>query len=127
GLRDPTGMFFPNDDGLIDHAAETRSHRRAGGLEIVLKKAAAVAAVPATFDGVLALRGEGGAERAFEISANPASGRPSESSLAWWEALLLAFLGGLVLNAMPCVFPILSLKVLSLADQAHGHGSERLG
>ena len=30
-------------------------------------------------------------------------------------ALGLAFLGGLILNAMPCVFPILSLKVLSFA------------
>ena len=36
--------------------------------------------------------------RAFEISANPASGLPSADNLAWWEALLLAFLGGVVLN-----------------------------
>ena len=33
----------------------------------------------------------------------------------------------MVLNAMPCVFPILSLKLLSLAKQAHGHRSEQLG
>ena len=40
-------------------------------------------------------------------------------------ALLFAFLGGLILNAMPCVFPILSLKVLSFAtgdpNQHHRH------
>src|SRR6266404_5341244 len=41
GLHDPTGMFFPNDDTLIDHAAETRATRRADGLEIVLPKATA--------------------------------------------------------------------------------------
>ena len=126
GLHNPIGVFFPNDDRLIDHAAETRSYRRADGLEIVLKKPAAAATVPATVDGVLALRGEDGAERAFEISANPASGQPSANRLAWWEALLLAFLGGVVLNAMPCVFPILSLKLLSLVGQAHAHRSERL-
>lgn len=34
--------------------------------------------------------------------------------------LLLAFLGGLVLNFMPCVFPILSLKALSLAKNSYG-------
>ena len=34
-------------------------------------------------------------------------------------ALLLAVLGGLVLNLMPCVFPVLSLKALSLAESAH--------
>jgi thiol:disulfide interchange protein DsbD len=39
----------------------------------------------------------------------------------------LAFLGGVILNAMPCVFPILSLKLLSLAKQAHGRRSEQLG
>jgi len=127
GLRDPTGTFFPNDPSLIDHAAEPRTSRRIDGLEIVLKKAAAKAALPATLDGVLALRGEDGTERAFEISANPAAALPAENGLAMWRALLLAFLGGVVLNAMPCVFPILSLKLLSLARQAHGHRSEQLG
>jgi thiol:disulfide interchange protein DsbD len=36
-------------------------------------------------------------------------------------ALLLAFLGGMLLNLMPCVFPVLSLKVLALT----AHGSSR--
>ena len=101
-----------------------RAARRAAsndGLEIVLKKANTRAAAPATLDGVLALRGADGAERAFEISASPAAALPARIGLAWWQALLLAFLGGVVLNAMPCVFPILSLKLLSLARQAHGH------
>ena len=33
-------------------------------------------------------------------------------------ALLLAFVGGMVLNLMPCVFPVLSIKLLGLAKQA---------
>ena len=33
-------------------------------------------------------------------------------------ALLLAFVGGMVLNLMPCVFPVLSIKLLSLTQQA---------
>src|SRR6516162_5124494 len=127
GLRAPTALFFPNDPSLIDHAATPRTSRRADGLEIVLKKAAAAPAMPATIDGVLALRGEDGSKRSFEISANPAAGLPAENRPWWWQALLLAFLGGIVLNAMPCVFPILSLKLLSLARQAHGHRSEQLG
>ena len=127
GLRAPTAMFFPNDPSLIDHAAVPRTSRRADGLEIVLKKAATAPAMPATIDGVLALRGEDGSKRSFEISANPAAGLPAENRPWWWQALLLAFLGGIVLNAMPCVFPILSLKLLSLARQAHGHRSEQLG
>ena len=126
-MRDPTGTFFPNDGSLIDHAAEPRTSRRTDGLEIVLEKAAAATTTPATLDGVLALRRQNGTERAFEISANPAAGLPAENGPWWWQALLLAFLGGIVLNAMPCVFPILSLKLLSLTRQAHGHRSEQLG
>ena len=34
------------------------------------------------------------------------------------SALLLALLGGLILNLMPCVFPVLSMKALSLVHQA---------
>src|SRR5262249_8254596 len=51
---------------------------------------------------------------------------PAAVGLAGWQALLLAFLGGIILNAMPCVFPILSLKLLSLGGQAHGHRTEAL-
>ena len=39
-------------------------------------------------------------------------------------ALGLAFMGGLILNLMPCVFPVLSIKALSLARAAHGDAGE---
>ena len=35
--------------------------------------------------------------------------------------LVFAFLGGLILNLMPCVFPVLSIKAMSLARHAHSH------
>ena len=124
-LRNPTGMFFPTKDSLIDAAANPRIERRGDGLAIVLPKASGGTAAPATLDGVLSLRGEDGAERAFDVSANPVPGAPAEGAIVWWQALLLAFLGGIVLNAMPCVFPILSLKLLSVAQHAHGQRSER--
>jgi thiol:disulfide interchange protein DsbD len=40
-------------------------------------------------------------------------------------ALLLALAGGLILNLMPCVLPVLSLKALSLADGGRGGGHAR--
>jgi thiol:disulfide interchange protein DsbD len=43
--------------------------------------------------------------------------------LTLWLALLLALAGGAVLNLMPCVFPVLSIKALSLVQQAHGSRS----
>jgi thiol:disulfide interchange protein len=39
-------------------------------------------------------------------------------SYTLWSALGLAFLGGMVLNLMPCVFPVLSLKILGFAHHA---------
>ena len=37
-----------------------------------------------------------------------------------WKALFGAFLGGLILNLMPCVFPVISLKVMGFVNQAGG-------
>lgn len=45
------------------------------------------------------------------------AGAASESS-SLWLALGLAVLGGLILNLMPCVFPVIGLKVLAFASQA---------
>ena len=56
------------------------------------------------------------APTAFETQISSLVSAPSTgSNMTLLLALGLAFLGGLVLNAMPCVFPILSLKVLSFA------------
>ena len=46
--------------------------------------------------------------------------RPPVSLVGLLGAALGAFLGGLILNLMPCVFPIISLKALSIAKTAHG-------
>ena len=57
------------------------------------------------------------AGQSVSISAT-SSGSPQQSAPASMSLIIamgLAFLGGLILNTMPCVFPILSLKVLSFA------------
>jgi len=48
-------------------------------------------------------------------AAQTSAGRPA-SGIVWM--LFLAFLGGLILNLMPCVLPVLSLKVMSLVKQS---------
>jgi thiol:disulfide interchange protein DsbD len=47
--------------------------------------------------------------------------RPAADGLSLTLALAFAFLGGIVLNLMPCVFPVLSIKALSLAAPGHGN------
>ena len=125
-MRNPTGVFFPITESLIDAAAPPHIEQVGDGLAIVLAKAPGATSAPATLDGVLSLRDAGGVERAYQVSANPAPAVPAGAGGLWWQVLLLAFAGGVVLNAMPCVFPILSLKLLSIAQQAHGRRSERV-
>jgi thiol:disulfide interchange protein DsbD len=128
GLDRPSASFFPAADNVIDHSAEAKIEPRADGLALVLPKSANPnAVVPETLDGVLVLRAAGGTARGYRISAAPAPAAGGETGVAgWWQALGLAFLGGLILNLMPCVFPILSLKVLGFAGadpaRRHHHG-----
>jgi thiol:disulfide interchange protein len=54
------------------------------------------------------------------VTASPRSGGQAEATTAinWGKVaymILLAFIGGSILNLMPCVFPVLSLKMLSFA------------
>jgi len=56
------------------------------------------------------------------VSIKPQS---SLDLIAWLQALLLALGGGLILNLMPCVLPVLSLKALSLVEGADDHGKAR--
>jgi thiol:disulfide interchange protein DsbD len=120
GLDHPTAIFFPNADTVIDHSADERIEPHGDGLQLVLAKSTSPgAAASTTLDGVLVLRGAAGSPRGYLISAVRAAAAPvadSSSTILWWQALLLALVGGVVLNLMPCVLPILSLKVLSIAD-----------
>jgi thiol:disulfide interchange protein len=125
----PTGEFFPDADNAIDHSAAEKIERRDGGLQLVLARATGpTAAVPKTLDGVLALHGADGSAHGYLISATQIAAAPAaaEGPIGARQALLFAFIGGLILNLMPCVFPILSLKVLGFAaadaEKRHHHG-----
>ncbi len=53
------------------------------------------------------------------VKVGAKSGGGSGNSIGLWAALVGAFIGGLILNLMPCVFPVLSLKALGFARAAH--------
>lgn len=50
---------------------------------------------------------------AITVPASPENGR---AEIGLWQALLFAVFGGLILNLMPCVFPVLSIKAISLIN-----------
>ena len=64
-------------------------------------------------------------ENAARAPASPASSGGADIGLM--GALLGALLGGMVLNLMPCVFPVLAIKVLAFAQHAEDTRAHRLG
>ena len=47
---------------------------------------------------------------------------PALPRLPWWQALVMAFFGGMLLNLMPCVFPVLAIKAYGFAHLAQASG-----
>jgi thiol:disulfide interchange protein len=125
GLGRSTVSFFPSDPNIVDAAAEPKLVRRTDMVDFVFRRATGPSATSPgeKLAGVLLVRATDGAERAYSLEASHVAALPvdDEPSLPWWQALMFALLGGIALNLMPCVFPVLSLKLLSLA----GPGAER--
>jgi thiol:disulfide interchange protein DsbD len=124
--------FFPYAETAIEHAAKQDFAVEPGSLRLTLARSSASEAAPSELPGVLVVEeaaGEGLARRAFAIGEAPAAPAVAQSAaaaaptvpadaLTLWSAAGLAFLGGLLLNLMPCVFPVLSIKVLSLVKHS---------
>ncbi len=110
---------FLSTEGLADYAAPQRFFRKDDTLVIEVPLAKSPRAAQQV-EGVLAMgKASGGIAFAAVPGPVPKGGLPlgggGFSASLLGLALLGAFLGGLVLNVMPCVFPILSLKALALA------------
>jgi thiol:disulfide interchange protein DsbD len=130
-IRD--AYFFPAEWGPVANMAKQSVSVTADGIRIPLKKGDAKAAAPHQIAGTLVLTektGGGEQRQAFDIVAKsdptvatapaPLSATGGDSiSLA--QALLFALLGGLILNLMPCVFPVLAMKAAAFVRHG-GHG-----
>ena len=116
--------FFPLTDGALAYTAGQTFSRSGDALIVETDAPSNAASLPAV-EGVLKLSDGNGlwltavpgsvpaSGEALAAETQPQKGTPSISTML--AALLGALVGGLLLNVMPCVFPILSLKALSLA------------
>ncbi len=129
-VRDP--HFFPYRGDAIEHAAPENASLGPAGVALMAKPGAAQDLGETELEGVLTVeeRADGAwVRRAYEVRATPGPALPGAGGEAAAQggaasdvtlplALLLAFAGGLLLNIMPCLFPVLSIMALSLAS--HG-------
>ncbi|MDE0371686.1 MAG: thioredoxin family protein [Rhodospirillales bacterium] len=108
-LEGPEGIFFRSDHATVSADGKT---------------VAVVVDVLPPFDaeqlegadlGVTLVTGSANAYRQLVLAAAPAS---TDGDLTLGVAFLLALLGGLILNLMPCVLPVLGIKIARLIDAA---------
>ena len=132
GQRETQAEFFLEDEDILDNPAPQTVTPTATGLVLDLKKDANLTKIPAQLKGVLELSGG----RNYEIAAPPGTvaappaapaltspraaaappAPPAFSFASLASTVFFAFLGGLLLNLMPCVFPVLFLKGLALVQ-----------
>jgi len=136
--------FFPYETGMIDHSAPQAVALAPDSARIDVRNGYLTrSGVDQTYGGVIVFetRGEDGGwsrrqlvvelEPGASVNALAAAGASSPGGgqggsaiqgLTFMQAALFALLGGLILNLMPCVFPVLSIKALSIVEK---RGSER--
>jgi len=129
--------FYPLNDELIANAGKQVWRKTEAGYRIVIPTADPINASLNRVDGVMvASPGWGGtlATNAISISSplqiagtsnvapkgnvSPAGNTARPDDLGLLAALLLAFGGGVLLNLMPCVFPVLGIKILGFVRHA---------
>ncbi|HEY1073880.1 protein-disulfide reductase DsbD domain-containing protein, partial [Brevundimonas sp.] len=135
GAAPKWAYFFPFEGGIIDHAAAQTGQRGPQGLTLSLAPGRGLTAdgLKGPVAGILstdlgaweivadqgpALTGATGEGMLGdgEAAQGPA---PATTLAAFVQAALFALLGGLILNLMPCVFPILAMKAAALSRSAH--------
>jgi thiol:disulfide interchange protein len=126
GQRETQAAFFPEDQNILDNPAQQTVTPTKTGFVLDLKKDPNLTASPTQLKGVIELSGGRNYEIVamrevsfgeFRIGGGPVPSAFSFAALA--RIVGFAFLGGLLLNLMPCVFPVLFLKGLALVNSGN--------
>ena len=143
GQRVTHAEFYPYTQGATDeivNAAEQKVEPQKDGLRLLVTRSPDSTALPATLGGVLRLSDTVAYEvsapvvQVASVGASPAGGAAGATAAGAGSATAptalgaigLAFLGGMILNLMPCVFPVLFLKGLALVQSSsHERGELR--
>jgi len=136
--------IFPLEWGMIHNVAKPEITIKDNQITLTQQRGERTITDLKTADFVIAI-GKGSSRLAYQVNAEQLAPiiaptpepqtqakmetTPTETGTSLLGALTLALLGGIILNLMPCVFPVLSLKALSLVkiadehpDQARKHG-----
>ena len=129
-----SAYYFPRYEGVLHYAAAQQMERTDKGLLLSMMRSEALPE-PASPNGLLVLTKSNGQRQAIamtpmlnmkatsvhdvqNVAIIDATISPS-SSIPMLDLIFMALAGGIILNLMPCVFPVLSLKALSLVKSSH--------
>lgn len=136
-----SAYFFPEQAGAINQDFYQSLRMQNGRVTLRLTPGSSFKP-DAPLQGLLVLTAPDGTETAGQITAQPGIPPVEMPPRSLWAALVAAmtfgryldlvgaaFLGGLILNLMPCVFPVLAMKAAHLSQHAHGEvaGTRRGG
>ena len=130
----PTDLHFFDQDAVLDYAALQTVREENGSYVISLKASPEAPANVPRLIGVLTSANGWGAGRSYggiaidvpfsteaaRVATPAAVGNtpPAAATGTLAGTLLLAFVGGLILNLMPCVFPVIGIKILGFVNQS---------
>lgn len=121
--RNSDFRFLPHETGIINNSApqQVSFNQESGGYTLRIQRDDFTQRMPDTLKGIVIYE----KHKAIAFSAPTSRGSVADIStedqglaLAFLIALGLAFVGGLILNLMPCVLPVLALKVTHLVAHA---------
>lgn len=123
-------FFIPRHSGLIENSADQSLRFVDGKPHLTLYRASEFRSEDRSVEGLLIRNPPWSGSRTareitFEVPARDSvpgrsehRGTSQQAPYAFLITILTAFIGGLILNLMPCIFPVLSIKVLALLEQA---------
>jgi len=121
--------FFPYDQGVLGHSTPQTVSIGTEGLRLSSTAEFLWSGdMPETLKGVLTYQQDGqlaGSVVELDVGQSLNIGtvtapKTGIEGVTIWTAIIGALIGGLILNLMPCVFPVISIKALSIAKSAHG-------
>lgn len=113
--------FFPNEYGLTSYTEDQIYEKNLNSFTLEIKASKAKLNLD-RFEGVIETLNSDG-KNYYEISF-PLQNKVKDDSQNVVLLILFAFIGGLILNIMPCVFPILSIKILRFVEYGENSSSQ---
>ena len=109
--------FYPDLGNVIEHPALQSTQVTDAGFELTVKESHLYQGAATMLEGVAVNPAGWDREGRIKAIVIQAPIQLVTAHLSFWLACLFAMIGGLVLNLMPCVLPVLSIKVLHLVER----------